>query len=288
MKTTELYIEQVIIGFLVIAIAALPWAPELKFWIGESKIVESAVLLGMAFLLGIPFDRFADTLSERLDHHHRLQFALDMWERKCFPNKKSAPADDQLEEDIFAEDKYRHAGLREKEGVVNWIDYHRSRIRLARALAVYGPALTLSSTLSMARRDYWISPTRISILLCAVAFAYLLWGIVASLETPFFGGKLPRTNKGEFGEYAKKRGRIDEQTQRVKKVSRAAFRVWTEEWRTLVVPLLVLLAALLFGLNYKGKAAWIAVCGALVTVISAWSWWRISTTYRTYLLSLKA
>lgn len=283
MKTTELYIEQVIIGFLVLAIAALPWAPELGITLGDISIAEGSVLLGLAFLLGIPFDRLADTLTERLDRHHRLLFALSKWEGKKFPAAKPAN-NNQLEEDIFAEDEYRLQELRDKEAVVKWIDYHRSRIRLARALAVYGPALTLSSTLYMARSDPAMSDYKIGVWLGAVVAGYVVWGIVANPESGLFGQKLPRTNETDFEQYAKDRDRINEQGQ-VKKDSRAGVRVWSKEW-SLVVPVGVLVAALSFGLYYKGKTAWIAVGGALVTVISAWTWWRISATYRTYLYNV--
>lgn len=302
MKTTELYIEQVIIGFLVLAIIALPWAPELSYKLGDINIAEGSVLLGLAFLLGIPFDRFADTLSERLDRHHRLQFALDRSVGEKFPARKPEPDNKRLETDLFAEDEYRRTGLREKDAVVNWIEYHRSRIRLARALAVYGPALTLSLTLSMARRPHY----EIGIWLIAVAAGYIVWGIVVSPpkslskhtsrsskpcneesppESALFGEELPRTDDALFCAYAKKRGRINTDG-RVQRASSAGGRPWSDEWRSLVVPVLVLVAALSFGVVYKGKIAWVAVCGALVTVISTWSWWRISTTYRTYLFDL--
>lgn len=293
MKTTELYIEQVIIGFLVLAIVALPWAPELKYKLGDINIAEGSVLLGLAFLLGIPFDRFADTLSDRLDRQHRLQFALAKWDGQKFPEAKEAPEEKKLKEDLFAEDEYRREGLRDKDAVVNWIEYHRSRIRLVRALAVYGPALTLSLILSMARSDHAMSRYEIGVWLSAVAAGYIVWGIVASppkslsqhTKSSFFGEELPRTDDARFCNYAWNRYRIDD-AGRVQKASYAGVRVWSDEWRSLVVPVLVLDAALSFGLNYAPKTAWAAVCGALVTVISTWTWWRISTTYRTYLAEL--
>ena len=77
--------------------------------------------MALAFLLGIPFDRLADTLSERLERHHRLQFALNIWDGHKFPATKPAPENNQLEQDIFAEDEFRLQGLREKDAVVNCI-----------------------------------------------------------------------------------------------------------------------------------------------------------------------
>lgn len=305
MKTTELYIEQVIIGFLVLAIAALPWTREWTGHLGDINLAEGSVLLGVAFLLGIPFDRLADTLSERLDRHHRLQFALDQWEGSTFPATK--PDNEKLEKDLFAEDEYRLQGLRDEDAVVNWIEYHRSRIRLARALAVYGPALTLSFTLSM-RSDPGLSRLEIGICLGAVA-GYIVWGIVASHRKRqkqqtdssheqnkpanprdslkwLFGPELPRTDDALFLQYAKDRNRIDCSTRQVREAPRAVLRVLRDEWRILVIPVAVLVTAFALGFSYNAKTAWVAVCGALVTVISAWSWWRISSTYRAYLFNL--
>jgi hypothetical protein len=302
LKTTELYIEQVIIGLLVLAIAALPWAPELKNKLGDINIAEGSVLLGLAFLLGIPFDRFADTLSERLDRHNRLQFALDKWVGQKFPAPKPAPKHDELVHDIFAEDDFRLKSLREKDALVNWIEYHRSRIRLVRALAVYGPALTLSLTLGMSRQVNGMPPDKIYTWLSIIAAAYIVWGIIVSppeslrkrikkrrIRRALFGEELPRTDHRRFRKYARKWRRVDP-TGTLQKATRGGFQVWCDEWRSLVVPVSVLVAALWFGIEYgfrpTSKTAWVAGMGVLVTVISAWSWWRINFTYRTYLYDL--
>jgi hypothetical protein len=67
MKTTELFVEQTLTGFLVLTAAAAPFLS----WEGlqelpdEAKggvdISSAAGALGAAYLLGIIFDRFADT-----------------------------------------------------------------------------------------------------------------------------------------------------------------------------------------------------------------------------------
>ena len=274
---------------LVLAIIALPWAPELRYQLGDINLAEGSVLLGLAFLLGIPFDRFADTLTDRLDQHHRLQFALERYEGKTLPAPKPQPDDKKLQSDIFAEDEYRLCGLRDKDAVVNWIEYHRSRIRLARALAVYGPPLTLSLTLAMTRKYNGPSPAEIGVWLLAVAVGYMLWAIFASSrKRALFGDELPRTDDALLVKYAKKRHRVDGQTDPVRKPEFAApgLRLWAEEWSSLVVPVLVLVVAVAYGVKYSGKTGWVAVCGALVTVVSAWGWWRISSTYRAYLMDV--
>jgi len=116
----------------------------------------------------------------------------------------------------------------------------------------------------MARSDNVVSHYKIGILLSAVAAGYIVWGIVASpskrlrqltqsssnqsnnespTKSPLFGEELPRTDHAPFRYYAKNRDRIDDEG-RVQKAPRAGVRVWSEEWRSLVVPVLVLVVAL--------------------------------------------
>ena len=81
MKTSQLYIEQVLIGALIILIVSLPWLPEfLKIDLKDVSTVAGlaggSLVLGAAFWLGIPFDRFSDTLLDRLNRHNRLRFTL--------------------------------------------------------------------------------------------------------------------------------------------------------------------------------------------------------------------
>jgi len=148
MKTTDLYLEQVLIGFLVILIAALPWIPQLWAHSGDVKtgisIIGGSAALGFAFFIGIPFDRLADTLSERLDIRHRLKFALD-YLIKPEADRKDFPVGDPFPEDMLM------ILCRRDQSVTRAHDYLRSRLRLTRALAVYAPAMAFIATLSVAR-----------------------------------------------------------------------------------------------------------------------------------------
>src|SRR5215510_6076369 len=301
MKTTELYIEQVLIGLLIIAIAALPWVPELIPKLASvstaAAIAEGSVLLGLAFWLGIPFDRFADTLSERLERHNRLQFALNnaIGEKLPVPTQESLGT--RLDKDIYAEDRLRLKGLRNDEAVVNWIEYHRSRIRLARALAVYGPALTFSMTLGVSRSLKEIPHSVSWLWLSSVAAGYFVWAILASppkvvrdklgnsrVLRAVFSKEVPRTDKAQFIEYAKKWERVE--NDHFTKGNYADPLLWVYEWRILAIPLLLFVWAISLGVENGTTTASVAWIGAVLSVISAWSWWRISFTYRSYLRDL--
>ncbi|MEA2874148.1 MAG: hypothetical protein QOH67_4124 [Hyphomicrobiales bacterium] len=269
MKTTELYLEQVLIGFLIIAIGALPWLPELWRSLEDIKavvgIVGGSAALGLAFLIGIPFDRLADTLLDRLDARSRIELALGKLKGRY---KSQKEWDESLPfPDLYPEDRLLIAGRRRAGPIVDSLDYHRSRIRLARALAVFGPALTFIATLAVARweeaeiRFVQLSP---SLWLGVVVAAYLVWMLLVVSDD-----KLPRTNEPRI---------LDE----------GGKPAWRVELRSWIVPLLLLLASTAMGLaaicNYPDVLL-TALGGAALTILCTWTWWRITSTYRLFLLN---
>ena len=148
MKTPELYLEQVFIGFLIVAIAALPWIPDLLSRAEDIKagigIIGGSAALGFAFFIGVPFDRLADTLTGRLDRRNRLKFAIGRENESKFVDQSGTVIDDPFPENMLVILCRRDKGASETE------DYHRSRVRLTRALAAYAPALAFIATLSVA------------------------------------------------------------------------------------------------------------------------------------------
>ena len=119
MKTTEVFVEQVLIGFMVLAIGWLPFYRFADLKLGLESAAQAAVAVGVAYLLGIVFDRFADTLLGRVERH-----ILD-WRGRL-----------------------RVGVLAKGEQLADWMEYLRSRIRLARSLAVFLPGLTVSAVLA--------------------------------------------------------------------------------------------------------------------------------------------
>src|SRR5262249_16178587 len=140
MSTTDVVIEQVLTGFLILAIVCVPFLPEhLLAYIYKlpSGITLGVVATGAAYMLGVPFDRFADTLTDGLEHRHRLRFAWN----ECRKNPLQP-------DNPFPEDALRFGLLaRGSTASLTYFQYLRSRIRIARSLAVYVPALTVSAML---------------------------------------------------------------------------------------------------------------------------------------------
>jgi hypothetical protein len=321
MKTTELYIEQVLIGFAIVAIAVLLWLP--RFWVliqtseTHGAIAGASILLGIAFWLGIPFDRFADTLVERLDRHSRLRFALKSAEGKQAPTTTELTA----VPDLFPEAQLRIACLRDKKPIVDWHYYLRSRIRLSRALAVYGPALTLAATVGVqclpAANPVCLLAANPVCWLILIVVAYLAWLLLvqfgekvgeglghrlgqwldhhggknsdnakATLNKRLektFGRELPRTDKKNFWKYAKDYGWIGPEN-RIVDPKVGDWLVWISEPPTWIVPAALLILALVWSF-FRAEPSMIATAGGgtMVTIVSAWSWWRTTGTYLSFL-----
>ena len=110
---------------------------------GGIDISSAAGAIGAAYLLGVIFDRFADTLLERFNRWNRLLFAIELKEE----NKALSP------DDPFPEDRLQIEVIHEGDEAWEWMDYLRSRIRVARAMTAFVPALTLSMELAMGLRD---------------------------------------------------------------------------------------------------------------------------------------
>lgn len=147
MKTTEVFVEQVLIGLLVILNLGLILCPDIAAKAEHPDITSSVAVIATAYLVGIVFDRFADTLLEDIERYSRLKLALK--------GKKLL-----LDNDPFPEDQYRMKVFQNREAS-SYTNYLRSRIRLSRAMAILIPGLSVSFLLSKTResmdRSWWIA-----------------------------------------------------------------------------------------------------------------------------------
>ncbi|MEN6426367.1 MAG: hypothetical protein ABFE13_13470 [Phycisphaerales bacterium] len=129
MKTVEVAIEYVLTGLLALCAFGLPFTP----WYGlDGKTLGARSdtllgILGLAYLIGVIFDKIADTLLSPFDQWLRLRVACRRQDKTlCYS------------EDGFPQDILEFA-LRDKGGdCLEWMDSLRSRIRTARGLAVLG------------------------------------------------------------------------------------------------------------------------------------------------------
>src|SRR5688572_20609057 len=185
MKSTELFVEQTLTGFLVLSAAAVPFVPveSLQKVSDEAKggidIGSAAGAIGAVYLLGVIFDRFADTLLERFNRWNRLLFAIELRAK----NEGLSP------HDPFPEDRLQIEVIHQGGEAWEWMDYLRARIRTARAMAAFVPALTLSLAVTVGFRD---RPEVTSVALAIVVAAYLM-SFLASRILEKSRRRLPKT-----------------------------------------------------------------------------------------------
>jgi hypothetical protein len=263
MKTTELFVEQTLTGFLVLTAAAAPFLawetlqelPEEAQ--GGIDLSSAAGAIGAAYLLGVIFDRFADTLLARFNRWNRLLFAIELKRE----NKGLSP------EDPFPEDELQIAVIHAGDEAWEWMDYIRSRIRLARAMTAFVPAVTLSMQLAMGLRD---RADIVAAVLAAIVAAYVA-AFVASQLLERSSLRLPKTYHLHTEEDCRN--------------ACAKMNVGREPALWLGVFLLGLGFALIPLGSGRGQIAMAAVLatGAVLTAISGWAWWRTTQTFMEFL-----
>ena len=268
MKTTELFVEQTLTGFLVLTTAAAPFLTwetlaelpeEAK---GGVDISSAAGAIGAAYLLGVVFDRFADTLLERFNRWNRLLFAIELIK----DNKAISP------KDPFPEDQLQIEVIHEGGEAWEWMDYLRSRIRTARAMTAYVPALTISMALAMGLRD---SPAAGKAVLAMVVAAYVLAFLVSRVLEKS-SHRLPKT--------------YHLNTEADLQRARSMMTATKEPAFWLGVFLIALGIGLIpFGTTGPARSAMSAVLatGAVLSGISAWVWWRTTVTFMQFLRDFK-
>ena len=170
MKTAEVAIEHVLTGLLTLCAFVLPFLDSTARPSGGS-LTNSAIVgvLGLAYLVGVVFDKLADTMLSPLEQWIRLSLA--------------GPPESEAH-DPFPQDALEYA-LRAKGGTrVEWMDSLRSRIRTCRGLAVLGAPAALGVAAFLDPSAVWLPPI--------VAFATLLLVIAAAMGEKRF--KLRRTD----------------------------------------------------------------------------------------------
>jgi hypothetical protein len=262
LKTTEVFVEQVLIGFLVLAAAALIAFPdalrELLTAAGSAgatfdKIAGSVAIVAIAYLAGIVYDRFADTLFQDLEQHHRLQHGTTN------------------------ESKLRLNILEKGGAVAEYSDYLRSRLRLTRSMATLLPGLAVAWVLfetqpgAASWQEPWQTRTRWALL--ATYAVLFLWKLF-ELE--------PRPPKDESEKEASKVEAYRKRWREAKKSKSGKFRARVA--LVLSEPLtygLGLLTALAVSAGYSGGRPhpWVLpLLTASFTVLTTWTWWRIGRT----------
>jgi hypothetical protein len=263
MKSTELFVEQTLTGFLVLTAAAAPFvslgtiqevSDEAK---GGLDIGSAAGAIGAAYLLGVIFDRFADTLLERFNRWNRLLFAIELKEK----NEALSP------EDPFPEDRLQIEVIHQGGEAWEWMDYLRARIRTARAMAAFVPAVTLSMALAMGFRE---RRGTVHAVLALVLAAYVISFLVSRMLEKS-SRRMPKTYHL----------RSDAECERARAMMRTAREpiFWLGAFFVVLGLSLIPLAA---GSD-RAAVAGVLATGGVLGGISGWAWWRTTITFMQFL-----
>jgi hypothetical protein len=289
MKTTELFVEQVLIGFLVLLVAALVfWVDVYAFAARRSDksidvLVTGGVLVGAAYLIGMVYDRIADTLLQDIEGHGRLQFALSPFK---LASKKIRTAASRIQDDndvevrVFAltdrkdpfeEGRYRIKVLSNGEAT-GQMDYLRSRLRLTRAMATIIPALTLALLLGLDNGEAgaWWTFAALSI-----PIVYAATFLSKASRWKLFA-RPPKTNQHrKVNEYIGRLCMLPNDEEIAWRPSRIIAH--DEIWIGLAVLTLVGIVLVLKTGIYELLS--VVVVGLALTIVVGWTWWRISMTF---------
>lgn len=280
MKTTELFVEQVLIGIAVLFAGCLLAAPELLGHLLDAKFGEVAVLAGAAYLLGMFFDRFADTLLEDTEQHHRLLRGLRAYYRQG----------GNLTIDPFPENRWRARLWFSTDAATEQATYLRSRIRLTRAVAVLLPALGVGVALQVTNGS---ARTRLIATLVVVAVYATVFVTKLARATPLTAAglaknpsdafALPRTQELVSGDvrgwYENTIGGYDPSTQCP---TRSTFVILLRGDAAVAAGVLLLaIACALIATTGERRAAGlsIAIGMPILTTFAGWTWWRITETF---------
>lgn len=280
MKTTEVFVEQVLIGLLVILNFGLIFSQDIGSQF-KRDFQTGAAVVAVAYLVGIVFDRFADTLLEDIERHNRLRFAL----------RGKNPS---FTKDPFPEDEYRMRVLQNHEAFA-YSNYIRTRMRLSRAMAILIPGLSVSLLLRVTRPTNAARASAVA-LTAAIYGGALLLQLIRGLRVR--KKNISTNERTALATLWYKPPRTDDRCE----LRRYRFRstCWfavrePSAWAFVLLTALALTLAiganppscdqtLAFAL-FPNRLAMLAVpvLSIVLTLLTGWTWWRITETFMAFL-----
>ncbi|HMR98294.1 MAG TPA: hypothetical protein PKE62_03485 [Anaerolineales bacterium] len=271
MNTAQVSIELILAGILALCAFVLP------FWKGQSinpELLQSQALigfLGLAYLLGVVFDKLADTMLTPAEHFLRIkQGAKFLDDHKNFKGK-----------DPFPQNDLEFSLKKAKDGRLEWMNSLKSRIRTSRELAVLGLPAVMGLTIyegvtrtcgpnQPACAAWWVY---LPVVLNLLLFMAMIW-----LES--------RTSDEDSSEKAKQANLKTNQLSRDREIRELQVRQMRRQTQNASIPYYLLLAnsivttgvIAMFNLNNQ-IIILLAVGGTLISLLALWSCLRITRTY---------
>ncbi|MBK9008691.1 MAG: hypothetical protein IPM31_17105 [Anaerolineae bacterium] len=271
MNTAQVSIELILAGILALCAFVLP------FWKGQSinpELLQSEALigfLGLAYLLGVVFDKLADTMLTPAEHYLRIrQGAKFLDDHKNFKGK-----------DPFPQNDLEFSLKKAKDGRLDWMNSLKSRIRTSRELAVLGLPAVMGLTIyegvtrpcganQPACAAWWMY---LPVVLNLTLFIAMIWLESRTSDEDSLGGK----NQAKLKTHQLSLDR-DTRDAQVKQAERQAHTAFLPYYLLLANSVITTGLIALFNLNNQ-IIILLAVGGTIISLLALWSCLRITRTY---------
>ncbi|MCC6297815.1 MAG: hypothetical protein IT314_00840 [Anaerolineales bacterium] len=249
MNTAQVSIELVLAGILALCAFVLPFFGGTA--ISRDLLQSEALigLLGLAYLLGVIFDKLSDALLGPLEHILRLRQAdafLNQHEK--FRGKDAYPQS-------HLEFRLRKAD----DGRLDWMNSLKSRIRTSREMAVLGLPATMGIAIFLTTAEDWM--------LIAVALNLLIFIASALLEGRLTPIKTDALSKNKTT-----------RREQMKIAERKTINASMPYYLLLAISIVTILAITLRAPG-TSPILWIGAGGLTVSLLALWACLRITRTY---------
>ncbi len=145
MSTAQVSIELVLAGILALCAFVLPFFTGVD--IGKNLFEDNIwiAVLGLAYLIGVVFDKLADTILSPFEHIQRLRLADEYL--------AANPA--VKEQDAFPQSAMEAHLRKENDGRLEWMESLKSRVRTSRELAILGLPATTGAVIYLGFTTRW-------------------------------------------------------------------------------------------------------------------------------------
>jgi hypothetical protein len=282
MKTTEIFAEQVIIGGLVMLIGYILFPQDVENFLNclngtFAQISIGVLLVGAAYLIGIVYDRFTDTMFQDLERNCRWNYLLS-----------EKDSDDVLEcvksnKDPYPENIYRMEVM-QSESAAHKEDYFRRRLRLTRAFATLIPGISIAIVIYMSTD--WTNEPWYKIKAAMIPLAYLLAFLSKNKKKcKLIRGYSPPKTYYKRKDVKKEEEIIDYCKKYKSEDQRSLLRFILLDRTCQILLVFMILAAFYATVSKKNGYIYIIIMliGTILATIVIWTWWRIYNTYFRFL-----
>lgn len=271
MNTAQVSIELVLAGILALCAFVLPFWPGAK--ISQDILQTDALIgvLGIAYLLGVIFDKLADTILSPMEDYLRLQQADKILDEES----KSEP------KDAFPQNKLEFRLRAANDGRLDWMNSLKSRIRTSREVAVLG--LPASVGIAVHQGFTKVCGTGNSEI-CSARWIYLL--IVLNLVLFAAAAWMESKTPDEEMKIANRRRFKTRDLSHDPKLRTEQMRLAKQQMRadSLIYYLMIVnsIVAIVVVAVQRPENSWVAIFGAgglIISLLSLWTCLRITRTY---------